>query len=212
MTEWTRDMVEERVLEAAGVLKKLPGPRAQGYFSTWPDMLLSAREIARQEPKPMKVLPSPQAISRMEETLTWNRFLEPDEAHLMWARAEGVPWKGICYRFGISRPTAHRRYDYALSVIAWRLNGRQVHHRRGRRFVVARACQSRFKKGPRPGGIVGHWFGLARALARVPITWLTRDKAHWPKASPSPHPSLIDQALSLRLCRSRKLSPFISRI
>ena len=73
-------------------------------------------------------------------------------------------------------------------------------------------CQSRFKKGPGPGGIVGHWFGLARALARVPITWLTRDKAHWPKASPSPHPSLIDQALSLRLCRSRKLSPFISRI
>ena len=72
----------------------------------------------------MKVLPSPQAISRMEETLTWNRFLEPDEAHLMWARAEGVPWKGICYRFGISRPTAHRRWEYALSVIAWRLNGR----------------------------------------------------------------------------------------
>jgi len=26
-------------------------------------------------------------------------------------------WKGICYRFGISRPTAHRRYNYALSVI-----------------------------------------------------------------------------------------------
>ena len=139
MTDWTRDMVEERVKEAAAVLAKLPGPRAQGYFSTWPDMLFSAREIARQEPKPMRVLPSPQAISRMEETLTWNRFLEPDEAHLMWARAEGVPWKGICYRFGISRPTANRRWDYALSVIVWRLNGRQVHHRRGRRFVVARA-------------------------------------------------------------------------
>ena len=109
MTEWTRDMVEKRVLEAAGVLRKLPGPRVQGYFSAWPDVLLSAREIARQEPKPMKVLPSPQAISRMEAILTWNRFIEPDEAHLMWARAEGTPWKGICYRFGISRPTAHRR-------------------------------------------------------------------------------------------------------
>ena len=109
----------------AGVLMKLPGPRARGYFSTWPDMLRSAREIARQEPKPMKVLPSPQAISRMEETLTWNRFLEPDEAHLIWARADGTPWKGFCYRFGISRPTAHRRYDYALSVIVWRLNGRR---------------------------------------------------------------------------------------
>ena len=83
--------------------------------------------------------PSPAAISRMEEAITWNRFLERDDAHLMWARAEGTPWKQLCYRFGISRPTAHRRWDYALSVIAWRLNGRQVHHRRGRRFVVARA-------------------------------------------------------------------------
>ena len=75
----------------------------------------------------------------MEEAITWNRFLERDDAHLMWARAEGAPWKELCYRFGISRPTAHRRWEYALSVIVWRLNGRQVHHRRGRRFVVARA-------------------------------------------------------------------------
>jgi hypothetical protein len=44
----------------------------------------------------------------------------------------------VC-RAAISRPTAHRRYDYALSVIAWRLNGREVHHRRGKRFVIARA-------------------------------------------------------------------------
>ena len=73
------------------------------------------------------------------EALTWLRWLGPDDADILRARLEGVPWKLICWRFGISRPTAHRRYDYALSVIAWRLNGRQVHHRRGRRFVVARA-------------------------------------------------------------------------
>ena len=54
------------------------------------------------------------------ELSTWNRFLERDEVHLMWARAEGIPWKHHCCRFGISRPTAHRRYDYALSVIACR--------------------------------------------------------------------------------------------
>ena len=29
------------------------------------------------------------------------------------------------------------RWEYALSAIVWRLNGRQVHHRRGRRFVIA---------------------------------------------------------------------------
>ena len=63
MADWTRDMVEERVMEAAWVLKKLPGPRVSGYFSTWPDIVLSAREIAAQEPRPMRVLPSPQAIS-----------------------------------------------------------------------------------------------------------------------------------------------------
>jgi hypothetical protein len=139
MTDWTRDMVEERVEEAAWVLGRLPGLRRQGYFSTWPDILLSAREIASQQSRPMRVLPSPQAITRMEEAITWNRFLERDEVQLMWARADGMPWKHLCYRFGISRPTAHRRWEYALSVIAWRLNGRQVHHRRGRRFVVARA-------------------------------------------------------------------------
>jgi hypothetical protein len=139
MADWNRDMVEERIVEAADVLKHLPGLRSQGYFSAWPDVLLSAREIARQEPKPMKVLPSPQAISRMEEAITWSRFLEPEEAHLMWARADGMRWKGICHRFGISRPTAYRRWEYALSVIAWRLNGRELHHRRGRRFVISRA-------------------------------------------------------------------------
>jgi hypothetical protein len=139
MAEWTRDMVEDRIVEAAKVLRQLPGPRAQGYFSTWPDILLSAREIARQAPKPMKVLPSPQAISRMEEVITWNRHLERDDANLLWARAEGLPWKEICYRFGISRPTAHRRHEYALSVIAWRLSGRQVNRKRGMSFMIARA-------------------------------------------------------------------------
>jgi hypothetical protein len=139
MTEWTRDMVEERIVEAADVLRQLPGLRNQGYFSTWPEIRRSLKELACAMPTPMRrPPPSPSAISRMEETITWNRYLEREEVELMWARAEGMPWKHLCHRFGISRPTAHRRYDYALSVIAWRLNGRQVHHRRGRRFVVAK--------------------------------------------------------------------------
>lgn len=140
MTEWTRDMVEVRVMEAAAVLRKLPGPRVRGYFSTWPDIVLSAREVAAQEPKRMRVLPSPQAISRMEEVITWNRFLQPDEAHLLWARADGLPWKHLCYRFGISRATAHRRWEYALSLIAWRLNGRPQNTKRSRSFIVSRVA------------------------------------------------------------------------
>jgi hypothetical protein len=41
MAEWTRDMVEERVEEAADVLRQLPPVRLSGYFSTWPDILRS---------------------------------------------------------------------------------------------------------------------------------------------------------------------------
>ena len=86
----------------------------------------------------------------------------------MWERAEGMPWKHLCHRFGISRPTAHRRYDYALSVIAWRLSGRQVHHRRGRR-------ESRSSRHGRPPGArqlrdvmdrdsVGTWYTFALTM------------------------------------------------
>ena len=139
MAEWTRDMVEERVIEAADVLKQMPGLRSQGYFSTWPEIQRSRKELAEALPTPgRRPPPRTSAITRMEETITWNRFLQREEAHLMWARAEGLAWKGICYRFGISRATAHRRWEYALSLIAWRLNGRPENRKRSRSFVVSR--------------------------------------------------------------------------
>ena len=139
MAEWTRDMVEERITEAAEVLKRLPGPRAQGYFSTWPEIQRSRKEIAEGMPRAMRLPPpSTAAITRMEEAITWNQYLERDDANLMWERAGGMPWKHLCHRFGISRPTAIRRWEYALCVIAWRLNGRQVNRKRGRDFLIRR--------------------------------------------------------------------------
>jgi len=133
-------MVEERIVEAAEVLKQLPPVRVRGYFSTWPEIQRRFADMVGAEPVPMRrPPPSPAAISRMEEAITWNRFLERDDAHLMWARAEGLRWKEICYRFGVSRATAHRRWEYALSLIVWRLNGRQANPKRSRDFVIARA-------------------------------------------------------------------------
>jgi hypothetical protein len=32
----TVEMIEERLAEAADVLRRLPEPRVQGYFNTWP--------------------------------------------------------------------------------------------------------------------------------------------------------------------------------
>ena len=78
MAEWTRDLVEERIIEAAAVLRRLPGPRSQGYFGTWPEIQRTAKEIAEGMPRPMRLPPpSTAAITRMEEAITWNRFLEP---------------------------------------------------------------------------------------------------------------------------------------
>ena len=137
MAEWTRDMVEERVEGGSRVLRQLPPVRLSGYFSTWPDILRSFGDRVGANPVPMRrPPPNPAAISQMEEAITWNRFLERDEWGLMWARAEGTPWEP-CHRFGISRPTAHRRSDTRSASSPGGSTAAQVHHRRGRRFVVA---------------------------------------------------------------------------
>ena len=139
MPEWTRDKVEERLTEAAAVLS---GCRAAAQGTSAPGRRSTHREGDRRGDADAQRLPPPStsAITRMEEAITWNRFLEPDEAHLMWARAEGVRWKELCYRFGISRPTAHRRWEYALSLIAWRLNGPSKNRKRSRAFLVERTA------------------------------------------------------------------------
>ena len=120
---WTPPMVEERLVEAADVMRRLPEVRVPGYFNTWPKILPEFSDLVGQEPPKLKRLPpSSDAISRMEETLGWLRWLEGDDAKLVWARAERTPWKMICWRFGISRATAHRRWEYVLSLIAWTIS------------------------------------------------------------------------------------------
>ena len=140
MNDWTPVMIEERLMEAATVLRRLPSVRMQGYFSTWPSMFVEFSDLVGQTPEPMRLPPpSASAISRMEAMLPWLTWLEPEDAKLVWARAEGTPWKPICWRFGIARATAHRRWQYGLSLIAWRLNGRRIPAKRSRRFMVERS-------------------------------------------------------------------------
>lgn len=137
MAEWTREKVEDRLTEAADVLRRLPEQRIQGYFSTWPQIVHEFSDLVGQEaPQLRRPPPLPDAISRMEESLPWLAWLEPEDGKLVWARAERTPWKPICWRFGISRATAHRRWEYGLSLIAWRLNGKRPSAKRSQRFVV----------------------------------------------------------------------------
>lgn len=144
MADWTPSQIEDRLTEAADVLHRLPDQGVRGYFTTWPEVVHSTTDGIGREPAGMsRPRPSPAAISCMEEALDWLRFLEADDAKLVWARAEGRRWKAICWRFGISRATAHRRWQYGLSVIALRLNKRRVSAKRSMAFAVgeARGCQ-----------------------------------------------------------------------
>ena len=140
MADWSPKMVEERLAEAADVLKRLPEEKVRGFFSVWPEIVHDFGDMVGQEPSPMRPpLPSAASITRMDETLTWMNFLAAADAKLLWARAEGKSWKAICWRFGIGRSTAHRRWQYGLGVIALRLNGQRVPAKRSRAFVVERA-------------------------------------------------------------------------
>ena len=137
MDNWTIEMVEERLVEAAAVIRRLPSVRVPGYFNTWPKMVIEFADRVGQQPEPMRLPPpSPSAISRMEEALLWLRWLDAEDAKMVWARSDGTSWKAICWRFGISRATANRRWQYGLCLIAWRLNGRRVPAKRSRSFFV----------------------------------------------------------------------------
>lgn len=136
---WTPEQVEARLVEAADVMARLPPVRAQGYFNTWPAIVPEFSDlVGRESPALRRPPPLSAAITRMEEALAWLRWLEPEDAKLVWARAEGTPWKAICWRFGIARATANRRWDYALAVIVWRLEGRTVPGTWSRNFLKER--------------------------------------------------------------------------
>ena len=84
MTDWTPAMVDERLVEAAAVLRRLPSVRMRGYFSTWPAMFVELGDLVDQTPEPMRLPPpSAAAISRMEAARPWLTWLEPDDARLV---------------------------------------------------------------------------------------------------------------------------------
>ncbi len=124
---WTPEIVAERLEEAADTLRRLPPVRVRGHASSWPEVVRDVREAyGWDEARPRLGPPSPAAIDAMDEALRWLAWLEPDEARLVWLRAEGVRWKLICYRFGVGRSTAWRRWVCALVKIAARLTGTET--------------------------------------------------------------------------------------
>lgn len=134
---WTASLVEERMVEAADTLKRLPEERVRGYFSTWPPVIRDYWEaFGREDVRLRRGPPSAAAITRMDEALAWLAWLDPAEARIVWLRASGERWKTVCWKVGLARTAAHQHWMYALCVISWRLNGRRLPHNVSRRRVI----------------------------------------------------------------------------
>jgi hypothetical protein len=122
MAEWTIETVADRFIEAAQTAHRLPPVRVQGYFTCWPAIKRMPWETLGAEPRVYRFPPDPAAIDRMLETMRWVQWLEEEQRHLVWMRAQRYPWKKICHRFGCDRTTAWRRWETALTTVAVRLN------------------------------------------------------------------------------------------
>jgi len=122
-TEWTVDDVAARFAEAAETAHKLPRVRPGGYYNPW---MTLAVQVPERYPdlerlyRPMP--PSPKAVERMLETMRWVQWLEVEQRHLVWMRANRYEWQQIGRRFACDRNTAARRWRRLMELVAWRLN------------------------------------------------------------------------------------------
>ena len=107
-----------RFREAISVIRKLPPVRVQGYFNNWPEVFYSRAEIRDMDQKKKFYPPTPEAISKMEETIGWLSLLNTsEERKMLLMRANGIPWDEICKNFGICRSAANKRYQKSLKTI-----------------------------------------------------------------------------------------------
>ena len=123
MAEWSVDAVAARFVEAAETSHRLPSVRVQGYFNVWPEFVRREWETLANEDREYRPLPpSPSAVDRMLETMRWVQWLEEEQRHLVWMRAERHRWEDIARRFGCVARTAQRRWDSAMQHIVQQLD------------------------------------------------------------------------------------------
>jgi len=132
--------VQDRLELAAGVMRQMPGVMPQSFFRACAEYFHSFADKVGQEPQMRRPRPSPRQITQAEEAMLWLRWLEKDDARIVWLRANGRPWKPICWELGMSRATANRRWQYGIAVIVWKLNGKRVPSKRSKAFVVSKAA------------------------------------------------------------------------
>ncbi len=120
---WTAECVARRVAEAVDTLKRLPVPHVRRRATLWPEFVRDSREAYGWETARLRLAPAaPEAITRLDETLVWLRWLPRQTQRILWSRASGLSWRRIAYAAGKSPNTCRARYLAALHQIAVHLN------------------------------------------------------------------------------------------
>jgi DNA-directed RNA polymerase specialized sigma24 family protein len=121
--EWTLEDVAQRFAEAARTAERLPGGPRLDARTYWPEVVRSSHErMAAEDVPPPRIPATPQQVQRMLEVMHWVRWLEVEQRHLVWMRAQRWGWPDIARRFGCDRSTVWRRWQRALQIVAARLN------------------------------------------------------------------------------------------
>lgn len=117
--------IEDRFEEAALTLRRLPNPRGsgpRGYGRSWPDYVHDPRHAYGYHDVRIRIVPGPAEIQRLDDCMDWLLWLDPEDAKIVWFRAEGMRWRQVCIHAGCVRQTAWRRWASALITISKRLN------------------------------------------------------------------------------------------
>jgi hypothetical protein len=150
--EFTARTIEDRMEEAAITLRRLPNPPGsgpKGYGQSWPEYVQDAKHAYGYNETRMRVIPNAGEIQRMEECIEWLRFIGPDDARIVWLRAEGSRWRQVCIQAGCVRQTAWRRWVASLQTIANHLN---KHKKSARRAAATKKAADERAAKPREGG------------------------------------------------------------
>jgi hypothetical protein len=119
---WTPAMVQAYLEDAADVMKALPRPRVQGYFSTWPDPVHDFWDAYGWTATENRWRPTARQISQMEYVCEWIRVVSVRDGKIIWRRACRVPWKVISSDLHTSRTAITNWYNFGIGQIVAHLN------------------------------------------------------------------------------------------
>lgn len=118
MGKLSRKDIMERFEEAIYTLKKLPPVIKYGCRTAWPDIIYTELELLQQEKRPIKLRPTSEQLSRLDEVMRWTPLLNETERKLIWYKAQHERWKDICGKLGISKSTANEKLNRALDYLS----------------------------------------------------------------------------------------------